>query len=359
MELAKPTQEQAAFGSLLTRMNRRKAFIAIARHGGPRQALRATGVGAHDRPPDAILAQCERYGVGMMTYFDHEFPAVLRHIPDPPLVLYVLGSLACLNQACVAVVGARRCSRGGAELARELARGLIGADLTVISGLARGIDAAAHRGGLDGLPGKPSTVGANTVAVMGAGLGSVYPRANTQLARAIVDAGGALISEYLPALPPAKHQFPERNRLISGLSRGVVIVEAGEHSGSLITARFALEQGREVMAVPGAVAPGLSRGCHRLLREGAALVEGCADVLEVLGFMFEAADGPAREALMAPAWVGGVLAAVEPAVTTLDELVAATGLAPEDLASKLLELELGGFVQKVAEGYIRRPFSQS
>ena len=259
----------------------------------------------------------------------------------------------------MAVVGARRCSRAGAEMARELAGALRKGGLTVISGLAHGIDASAHRGALAGLA--DDGRGPNTVAVMGAGLASVYPRSNRQLAEAIAGAGGALISEYSPTVPPAKHRFPERNRLISGLSTGVLIVEAGERSGSLITARFALEQGREVMAVPGAVAPGFSAGCHRLLRDGAALVECAADVFEALGYAPASAQDPEQdgESYGVPAPLGAVLAEVQSVVTTLDELVTATGLAPADLAAKLLQLELAGFVHQVAEGYIRRPFSRS
>lgn len=345
---------------LLACLSRRKAFAVIAQHGSARAAMSTTH--ARDKAgsvvqPEALLSLCERYKVGLTTYFDSDFPPALRHIPDPPLVLYVQGNAGCLSQPCVAVVGARRCSRTGAAMASALAGELLQGGLTVVSGLAHGIDASAHRGALAALPGGGR--GPNTVAVMGAGLGSVYPRSNTHLAHALVDAGGALVSEYLPMAPPAKHQFPERNRLISGLSQGVVIVEAGERSGSLITARFALEQGREVMAVPGAIAPGFSTGCHRLLRDGAALVECAGDVFEALGYTPGPDEAHADTPHVVPAALAGVLAAVDSVVTTLDELVTATELAPADLAAKLLELELAGFVQPVAEGYIRRPFSRS
>lgn len=354
---AMPTREQVALACLLTRVSRRRAFTAIARHGSAAAALAATPGARSGIQPEALVAMCRRYHLALATYFDQEFPVALRHIPDPPLLLYVRGDAAHLASPCVAVVGARRCSRTGADVAGELAAALVKGGLTVVSGLARGIDAAAHRGALAAATHGGS--GANTVAVMGAGLGGIYPRSNTQLARAVVDAGGALVSEYLPSMPPARHQFPERNRLISGLSQGVVIVEAGERSGSLITARFALEQGREVMAVPGAIAAGLSSGCHRLLRDGAALVECAGDVFEALGYAFERGQPAAGEPHAVPAELGSVLACVEASVTTVDELVAVTGLAPADVVTKLLELELAGFVHKVAEGYIRRPFSGS
>ena len=354
-----PTQEQVAAGCLLTRMNRSKAFAAIAQHGSAEGALSASVGSGHDLQPKALIEQCQRFDLALIAYFDAEFPAPLRHVPDPPLVLYARGNLNCLHQMCVAVVGARRCSRMGAELAGELGGGLVRGGLTVVSGLARGIDAAAHRGALAGLIHHGGEPGANTVAVMGAGLGCIYPRANTPLARAIVDAGGALISEYPPMVPAAKHRFPERNRLISGLSQGVVIVEAGERSGSLITARLALEQGRDVMAVPGAVAPGLSSGCHRLLRDGAALVESSRDVFDNLGCVHQPDVALANAPQTVPVELGRVLAAIEPVVTTVDTVVTATGLAAADVAAKLLQLELAGFVQHVAEGYIRRPFSRS
>lgn len=358
--ISPPTPEQAAAGCLLLRMSRRRAFAAIADHGSALAAWSAAVGGGRDAELEALVVACERFGVGVVSYFDGRFPGALRHIPDPPLVLYIRGDPDCLSHRSVAVVGARRCSRMGAELARDLASGLVSGGLTVVSGLARGIDAAAHRGALAGaeMGSNQAAPEAATIAVMGAGLGQTYPRANTRLAQAILDAGGALISEYAPTTPPAKHRFPERNRLISGLSQGIVIVEAGEHSGSLITARFGLEQGREVMAVPGAIATGLSRGCHRLLRDGAALVESATDVLVTLGYISEPSGALAAEPRAVPASLGGILAAMEPEITTLDELVAATGLTPADVAAKLVELELAGFVQQVAEGYIRRPFSR-
>jgi len=355
--ISSPTDEQAAIACLSARLSRTRVFAAIAEHGSAQAALAANrrGGDGHGVEPEAVIAQCRRYQLAITTFFDGDFPAMLRHIPDPPLLLYVRGHVACLQQPCVAVVGARRCSRMGAELAGVLAAGLVQGGLTVVSGLARGIDAAAHNGALAAVRvGEPP----NTVAVMGAGLSRIYPTAHTRLAQTLVDAGGALVSEYPPTTPPAKHRFPERNRLISGLSRGVVIVEAGDRSGSLITAGFALEQGREVMAVPGAIAPGLASGCHRLLRDGAALVENARDVLETLGFA-GAASEPQRGESALPGPLATVLAAVEPAPTTLDELVGATGLAPEDLVVRLLELELAGFVQQLPQGYIRRPFSGS
>jgi DNA processing protein len=370
-----PTPEQAATGCLAAHLGRPKAFAALVRHGSAQRALSI--LLGNRRQSDEIrtlMAQCERCQVSIMTYFEEPFPAALRHIPDPPLALYIRGQRACLNRLSVAVVGARRCSRTGAELAGELAGELLRGGLTVVSGLARGIDAAAHRGALaallDGRADSHSddqkeagantvAVMANTVAVMGAGLDSIYPRANTQLASALLEAGGTQVSEYSPTVPPAKFRFPERNRLISGLSKGVVIVEAGERSGSLITARFALEQGREVMAVPGAVGSGFSSGCHRMLREGAALVEGPQDVFEILGspMLVSSAQVGERAPPAVPSGLVAVLAAVEPVATTLDEIVVATGIGAAEVAAKLLELELAGFVRQLAQGYIRRPFS--
>ena len=214
-----------------------------------------------------------------------DLPLALRSIPDPPRRLYCRGDPAALDRPAVAIVGSRRCSRQGRETAFALGRDLIAQGVSVVSGLAYGIDAAAHRGALatfgDGsalsAPHRPVTI-----AVLGSGLDNIYPRAHAGLAAEIVAAGGAVLSEHEPDEGPRKHHFPARNRIVSGLCLGVVIVEASDKSGSLITARLALEQGRDVMAVPSLVSSPLSAGCHRLIRQGAALVEQAEHVMEAL-----------------------------------------------------------------------------
>jgi DNA processing protein len=250
----------------------------------------------------------------------------------------------------VAVVGARRCSRSGAANAASFARELTALGFVVVSGLALGIDTAAHRGALQG---------GTTVAVLGSGLGRVYPGTNRPLARAILEAGGALVSEYPPELGARNYHFPERNRLISGLSLGVLVVEAGEQSGSLITARMALEQGREVMAIPGSIANPVARGCHWLLRQGASLVETVTDVVEALRVEppLAVSGDPAPPAAPAPpSGLEALLDLLGAETATLDELCAASGLPAERLVAGLVELELGGFVEQIPGGYSRRQF---
>ncbi|MCD6291936.1 MAG: DNA-processing protein DprA, partial [Deltaproteobacteria bacterium] len=213
---------------------------------------------------------------------DPRYPENLALIVDPPPVLYFKGSLECLNSPAIAVVGARRASELGRRFAFSLASRLVAQGLTVISGLALGVDGAAHEGSLRG--------GGSTVAVLGTGLDVVYPAAHRHLAGKIVE-NGVLLTEFPPGAGPDKHHFPRRNRLVSGLSQGVVVVEAGERSGSLITARLALEQGREVFAVPGP--PGLpgSRGVNRLLKDGAQLLESVDDIFSALPWLSAAGKG--------------------------------------------------------------------
>ena len=281
--------------------------------------------------PDAVLA-----GAAL--------PPLAAAIPDPPRRLFCRGNAQALGGQAVAVVGSRRCTRQGAEVAFALARDLAGLGLNVVSGLAYGIDAAAHRGVLAAA----ETGTGVTLAVLGGGLGHIYPRAHLRLAADIVASGGALVTEHEPDEPPRKHHFPARNRIVSGLCLGVIIVEASDKSGSLITARMALEQGRDVMAVPSLVSSPLSSGCHRLIREGAALVE-CADhVLEVLGLEARPVPRPASPE-------DPVLAQVGAAGTSLEAILAATGLPVEEVLRRLTELEVDGAVAAHGGGYIRLP----
>lgn len=329
-------------------LGRRAAAQVLATGEDPVAALRRLGDTAAHPSPASLARDCRRFGIDLRLPGEDGFPASLSTIADPPLALFARGEPRCLLRPAVAIVGARRCTTAGAEVAAALAGELAARGVVVVSGLARGIDTAAHRA---------AAATGVTVAVVGSGLARPYPAGNGGLVARIVESGGLLLSEYPPLAGARKHHFPERNRLISGLARGVVVVEAGEHSGSLITARLALEQGRDVCAVPGSVVNPVSRGCHRLLREGAALVESADDVLEALGIeanpSVTAVDHDGQSGV--EAGLAAVLAAVEDRMTPLDQVVAATGLSAAAAGAALVELELGGFVRQVAGGYIRRP----
>lgn len=330
--------------ALIQSLGRRAAARAVAEAGSARAAFLRLDERRAD--PAALERDCRAHQIRLLAPGEAGFPELLSQIPDPPLLLYARGEPAVLNRPTVAVVGARRCTRTGTEVAAALAGGLAECGFCVVSGLARGIDAAAHRAALSA---------GVTAAVLGCGLARCYPAANRGLMRAIEAGGGLLLSEHPPWQSALRHHFPERNRIISGLCLAVVVVEAGEHSGSLITARLAAEQGREVGAVPGPVTNPSSRGCHRLLKQGAFLVEHVGDVLEALGMA--AAPGGSRDEPPGPAdpELVRVLAAVEGTLTTLDQILAATRLPAEQAAVALVELELGGFVRQVPGGYIRRP----
>jgi len=256
-----------------------------------------------------------------------ELPPLLRAIHDPPRRLYVRGKgdVTLLHRPAVAVVGARACSPYGALVARKLGGELASAGLVVVSGMARGVDGEAHRGalGADG----------HTVAVLGCGIDRDYPAAHASLARAIAERS-LLVSEYEPGVPPSPYRFPARNRIVAGLCAATVVVEARERSGALITADFALEEGREVFAVPGEITSTLSAGTNALLRLGATPLTSADDVFEALGI-----EPPRREKARHP------LLELLPA--TADELARATGLAPGELAAALADLELNGLA---AEG---------
>jgi len=293
------------------------------------------------------LAAVARLMLRVVLLPDGDYPRLLATIPDPPIALFVRGQSGALAQPmAVAIVGSRRASASGCEFARALAADVGRAGFAVVSGMAIGIDGAAHRGAID--------AAAATLAVVGGGHFHTYPARHRSLALEILNAGGAVVSEYPPTTGPRPAHFPERNRIISGLSAGVVVVEAKVNSGSLITARMALEQGREVMAVPGAVFGGAHGGCHRLLREGAALVEDAADVLHAFGL---SAPPPARPSEPQEPLHALVLAAMTGGVTTIDELMAALGIPIEQLLGVLVALEMDGFVESCRGGYIRRPRS--
>ncbi|HEX7525108.1 MAG TPA: DNA-processing protein DprA, partial [Gaiellaceae bacterium] len=271
---------------------------------------------------------------------DPAFPSRLRSIHDPPPGLFVRGEapLDLLERPSVAVVGARACSSYGSSVATSLARELTAAGVVVVSGLARGVDAAAHRGALQsGL----------TVAVLGCGIDRDYPRAHASLAVEIARAS-LLVSEYPPGVEPAPWRFPARNRIVAGLALATVVVEARERSGALITADLALDEGREVLAVPGEITSHLSQGTNALLRLGATPVTCAADVLVTIGI--EPAPSPAPPALVGPA--ARVRAVVADAPVGADEIVRRTGLDAGEVAAALVELELLGLVGQ-ADGVYR------
>lgn len=264
-----------------------------------------------------------RPGHAIVTLADSGFPKQLLEIPDPPALLYVQGDLGLLSSTSLAVVGSRNATPQGVANAEAFARSLSTAGITIVSGLALGIDAAAHRGGLGGR--------AATIAVLGTGADTIYPRQNESLAGEIA-ARGALVSEFALGTPPIPANFPRRNRLISGLARGCLVVEAAYPSGSMITARLAAEQGREVFAIPGSIHSPLSKGCHALIKQGAKLVETAQDVLDELGASYSRRE----PAVAAPAVEAGLLAHMGFDPCDIDTLVARSGLTAEVVSAMLL-----------------------
>ena len=272
-----------------------------------------------------------------------DYPALLRQIADPPAVLFVRGNAGLLGDPQIAMVGTRHPSPLGAETARAFARSFTQAGLSVTSGMALGVDAACHQGALD--------AGGQTLAVWGTGLDRCYPARHRKLAEQIVAQGGVLVSEMWPDIGPQAGQFPRRNRIISGVSLGTLVVEASLNSGSLITARLALEQDREVFAMPGSIHNVQARGCHRLLREGANLVECVQDVLDVLQLPLQTALQLESAAPIEPdsplwQWLG-----YDP--VSIDWLVQRSGLAVQEVMPALLEWELDGLILNTAQGFCR------
>lgn len=294
-----------------------------------------------------------------LTLGDARYPEALLDTEDPPLVLYGIGPAALWatrpfpSGRCLAIVGSRNPTAQGADNARQFARALHAAGLTIVSGLALGVDAAAHEGALDSAM-ADATFPA-TIAVVGTGLDRVYPRQNLGLARRIA-AHGLLISEYPLGTPPLAPNFPKRNRIIAGLSQGTLVVEAALASGSLITARLAVEQGREVFAIPGSIHAPQSRGCHSLIRQGAKLVESVQDVLEELHFPAASAPPPPASPGTAPAHPpeSALLQAMGFDPVGLDALMARTGMDTAAMQVELLELELAGAVARLPGGLFQR-----
>ena len=299
---------------------------------------------------DADLKWIEASGAQLLASTDANYPAQLRQLPDPPAVLFVLGDARALASLQLAMVGSRKASPAGCHTAGEFAQYFARAGVTITSGLALGIDAASHKGALRG--------GGQTVAVCATGLDTVYPTQHNELAQHI-RANGALLSEFPPRTPPLRMNFPHRNRLISGLSRGTLVVEAALHSGSLVTARCAAKQGRAVFALPGCIHQRSSSGCHQLIRDGATLVEKPAEVLCELKIPLPNEALVRREGRRATdrAMDKGyemLLDAVGFEPATVDVLVVRTGLSGESLTSMLLALELEGRIASYPGGRFGR-----
>ncbi len=296
-------------------------------------------------PADSVFASCE-------------YPRQLARIEDPPSVLFLRGEILPRDELAIAIVGTRHASRYGLDQAEKLAASLAYAGFTIVSGLARGIDAAAHRGALK--------AGGRTLAVLGSGVLNVYPPEHKKLAEE-VSAAGCLISESPPRFAPLSGSFPQRNRIISGLSLGTVIVEAPERSGALITARLAMEQNREVFAVPGLAGSREARGCHLLIRDGAKLVESADDVIEELGPLGKSitrGDGPdvrnplelsTRADLVLTDVEQKVLAAVDVQSTPIDRVIVSTGLPTQQVLSTISVLEMRRLVRRTGGSTVVRP----
>lgn len=272
-------------------------------------------------------------------YLGHEeYPQLLAVIPDPPACIWTRGDRSILDRVAVAVIGARDATREGIQIAHDISLDLARAGIVVVSGLARGIDSAAHRGALEG--------GGKTIAVLGTGIDRVYPPENDALTAEIA-AKGLLVTEFPPDAAPEDWHFPRRNRIISGLSKAVVVVEAREKSGSLITARLAADQGRDVMAVPGSIVGGRNRGANALLRDGAKLVESAVDILQELGLDPPSTCGLRRDRLGSQV--------IE---FTVDEVAEQLKIPAGEALARLLEWELTGEVQRIGSGRFVRSRSK-
>lgn len=326
----------------------------------PEQLRQVPGIGrklsdaiaaAGQIPVDETLAVCAEHGIAVLTDADADYPRLLAETHTPPGVLFIRGQLLPQDSIAVAIVGTRHATQYGLRQAERLAGGLARSGFTVVSGLARGIDAAAHRGAL--------AAGGRTIAVLGSGVLNIYPPEHAPLAEQIAGQG-AVISETPPLAPPQSGVFPQRNRIISGMTLGTVVIEAAVRSGALITARHAMEQGREVFAVPGQVDNRVAQGCHRLLKDGARLVETVQDILDELGPLVEPTTSPDGDIVRHPAELllndteQRILQAIDASATSIDQVVVASGLPVHQVLSTLSVLEMRRLVRRLSGNTVQR-----
>ena len=297
--------------------------------------------GEHEKTAEHSCAWAARDGCRIMTLADTDYPPLLLDMVDAPPLLYVFGNSRVLtNRPLVAIVGSRNASPAGVNNTEIFATALSKAGVGVVSGMAQGVDCAAHRGAMQG--------DAGTVGVMGTGVDIIYPKQNRTMARAIAEHGGALVSDFPLGTPPLAGNFPRRNRIISGLARACLVVEAALKSGSLITAEYAVEQGREVFAVPGSINSPMHRGCHKLIKQGAKLAENVGDVLEELNLRRPPSPLPP------PPEEGDLLNFIDFEPTTVDDIAERSGMSAESLMSELLILEMDGKIVSAVGGSYQR-----
>ncbi len=288
---------------------------------------------------DVEMARIEQANVQLLTWDTAPYPTYLQEIPNPPYLLYMQGKLIAADQWAVAVVGTRRLTAYGRQMTKDLVAGLVRNNITVVSGLARGIDAIAHKTAVE--------MNGRTIGVLGSGLDCIYPAEHRDLAQTIINGKGAVISEYGLGVRPEAKNFPPRNRIISGLSLGVIVVEAGEKSGALITTNFALEQNREVFAVPGNINSPVSRGPNRLIQQGAKLITNVDDILEELNLQMVAEYTAVQMALPETSEEIALYAHLSAQPIHVDELSRETGLPSNTVSSTLTMMELKGMVHQV------------
>jgi len=338
------------FGTAAEVLDADAAALASVRNVGPKLVSAIRNASDHVDVV-AIMQWCEDQQITLLPLDASHYPQLLRELPDAPPLLFVDGQIKACDAMAVAIVGTRHATVYGLSQAEKIAYGLAKAGVTIVSGMARGIDSSAHRGAID--------AGGRTIAVFGCGLAHIYPPENTELSRRIVD-NGALVSEFHPQTKPHSGTFPQRNRLISGLSHATLVIEAPERSGSLITARTAYEQGREVLALPGAVTSRASQGTNLLIRDGATLVRNVDDILECLGPLANpvpTSDGrdvhrPAEALLNDRERL--VLDAIATEATAIDNIVQSCGLPVPQVLATISVLEVRKLIRRLSSQYVSR-----